>query len=300
MATLSLLFQLERTQWWPADRLRDAQQAQLKRLLESRRAARAVLSAPPRQAGRCRRRGVLAGLARAAAADAPGRAAGRRRPRESRASRWTWRAHGSLHLGIDRQADPRRTQRPVAADVERGDGARASLARSRRRGKACRHPRIDRGQGALSRRRAPRKLGLLDRGHLQDRPVRQPQHHDTGRRPARMACPRGARLSADASDDARSPDSPQHRDRLAATQAAAGADDLGGPGPRPARALPRRVERAGRRHLQHARSGLSRPAVSGHRPLSPAVRDGAGRDPRPCRQALRAGRHRPGDRDTPA
>jgi phenylacetate-CoA ligase len=33
MATLSLLFQLERTQWWPADRLRDAQQAQLKRLL---------------------------------------------------------------------------------------------------------------------------------------------------------------------------------------------------------------------------------------------------------------------------
>jgi phenylacetate-CoA ligase len=33
MATLSLLFQLERTQWWPADRLRDRQQAQLKRLL---------------------------------------------------------------------------------------------------------------------------------------------------------------------------------------------------------------------------------------------------------------------------
>jgi phenylacetate-CoA ligase len=34
MATLSLLFQLERTQWWPADRLLDAQQAQLKRLLD--------------------------------------------------------------------------------------------------------------------------------------------------------------------------------------------------------------------------------------------------------------------------
>ena len=33
MATLSLLFQLERTQWWPVDRLRDGQQAQLKRLL---------------------------------------------------------------------------------------------------------------------------------------------------------------------------------------------------------------------------------------------------------------------------
>jgi len=33
MATLSLLFQLERTQWWPADRLREAQKAQLKRLL---------------------------------------------------------------------------------------------------------------------------------------------------------------------------------------------------------------------------------------------------------------------------
>src|SRR5258708_5277698 len=33
MATLSLLFQLEQTQWWPADRLRDRQQAQLKRLL---------------------------------------------------------------------------------------------------------------------------------------------------------------------------------------------------------------------------------------------------------------------------
>lgn len=33
MATLSLLFQLERMQWWPADRLRDRQQAQLKRLL---------------------------------------------------------------------------------------------------------------------------------------------------------------------------------------------------------------------------------------------------------------------------
>lgn len=34
MATLSLLFQLERTQWWPADRLREAQQAQLRRLLD--------------------------------------------------------------------------------------------------------------------------------------------------------------------------------------------------------------------------------------------------------------------------
>lgn len=34
MATLSLLFQLERTQWWPADRLRESQQAQLKRLLD--------------------------------------------------------------------------------------------------------------------------------------------------------------------------------------------------------------------------------------------------------------------------
>ncbi|MPZ30885.1 MAG: AMP-binding protein [Rhodospirillales bacterium] len=34
MATLSLLFQLERTEWWPADRLRDGQQAQLKRLLD--------------------------------------------------------------------------------------------------------------------------------------------------------------------------------------------------------------------------------------------------------------------------
>lgn len=33
MATLSLLFQLERTQWWPADRLRESQQTQLKRLL---------------------------------------------------------------------------------------------------------------------------------------------------------------------------------------------------------------------------------------------------------------------------
>ena len=33
MATLSLLFQLEQTQWWPADRLRDRQQAQLQRLL---------------------------------------------------------------------------------------------------------------------------------------------------------------------------------------------------------------------------------------------------------------------------
>jgi phenylacetate-CoA ligase len=33
MASLSLLFQLEQTQWWPADRLRDRQQAQLKRLL---------------------------------------------------------------------------------------------------------------------------------------------------------------------------------------------------------------------------------------------------------------------------
>jgi phenylacetate-CoA ligase len=33
MATLSLLFQLEQTQWWPTDRLRDRQQAQLKRLL---------------------------------------------------------------------------------------------------------------------------------------------------------------------------------------------------------------------------------------------------------------------------
>jgi phenylacetate-CoA ligase len=32
MATLSFLFQLEQTQWWPADRLRDRQQAQLKRL----------------------------------------------------------------------------------------------------------------------------------------------------------------------------------------------------------------------------------------------------------------------------
>lgn len=34
MATLSLLFQLDRTEWWPADRLREAQQAQLKRLLD--------------------------------------------------------------------------------------------------------------------------------------------------------------------------------------------------------------------------------------------------------------------------
>lgn len=34
MATLSLLFQLERTQWWPAERLLDRQQAQLKRLIE--------------------------------------------------------------------------------------------------------------------------------------------------------------------------------------------------------------------------------------------------------------------------
>lgn len=33
MATLSLLYQLERTHWWPADRLRDFQQAQLKSLL---------------------------------------------------------------------------------------------------------------------------------------------------------------------------------------------------------------------------------------------------------------------------
>jgi phenylacetate-CoA ligase len=33
MATLSLLFQLERTQWWPADRLRESQQTQLRRLL---------------------------------------------------------------------------------------------------------------------------------------------------------------------------------------------------------------------------------------------------------------------------
>ena len=33
MAILSLLFQLERTQWWPVDRLRERQQAQLKRLL---------------------------------------------------------------------------------------------------------------------------------------------------------------------------------------------------------------------------------------------------------------------------
>lgn len=33
MATLSLLFQLERTEWWPAERLRDGQQAQLKRLI---------------------------------------------------------------------------------------------------------------------------------------------------------------------------------------------------------------------------------------------------------------------------
>ena len=33
MASLSLLFQLERTQWWPANRLRERQQAQLKRLL---------------------------------------------------------------------------------------------------------------------------------------------------------------------------------------------------------------------------------------------------------------------------
>lgn len=33
MATLSLLFQLDRTQWWPADRLRASQQTQLNRLL---------------------------------------------------------------------------------------------------------------------------------------------------------------------------------------------------------------------------------------------------------------------------
>jgi phenylacetate-CoA ligase len=33
MATLSLLFQLEQAQWWPAGRLRDRQQAQLKQLL---------------------------------------------------------------------------------------------------------------------------------------------------------------------------------------------------------------------------------------------------------------------------
>ncbi|MDP2372885.1 MAG: hypothetical protein Q8M36_04495 [Reyranella sp.] len=33
MAALSLLFQLEQTQWWPAERLRDRQQAQLKRLV---------------------------------------------------------------------------------------------------------------------------------------------------------------------------------------------------------------------------------------------------------------------------
>ena len=37
MATLSLLFQLERTQWWPADRLREGQQAQLERLLDHAR-----------------------------------------------------------------------------------------------------------------------------------------------------------------------------------------------------------------------------------------------------------------------
>jgi phenylacetate-CoA ligase len=34
MGTLSLLFQLERTQWWSTDRLREAQQVQLKRLLD--------------------------------------------------------------------------------------------------------------------------------------------------------------------------------------------------------------------------------------------------------------------------
>lgn len=33
MASLSFLFQLERSQWWPADRLRQAQQTQLRRLL---------------------------------------------------------------------------------------------------------------------------------------------------------------------------------------------------------------------------------------------------------------------------
>lgn len=34
MASLSILYQLERTQWWPAERLRDGQQAQLRRLLD--------------------------------------------------------------------------------------------------------------------------------------------------------------------------------------------------------------------------------------------------------------------------
>ncbi len=51
MATLSLLFQLERTQWWPADRLREAQQAQLKRLLDHAERHVPFYRAPPRQGG---------------------------------------------------------------------------------------------------------------------------------------------------------------------------------------------------------------------------------------------------------
>lgn len=55
MASLSLLFQLERTQWWPAERLRDHQRLQLQRLL-----AHAATHVPYW-------RGRLAGLADAAA-----------------------------------------------------------------------------------------------------------------------------------------------------------------------------------------------------------------------------------------
>src|SRR6267378_4561756 len=89
--------------------------------------ARAVLPRPPWGISRCRWRNVLEDLARNAASLTSERAGGGRSPARPRDPRRTWRAVGDFHVGLDREADTRSAHRTMAADVERGDRARASL-----------------------------------------------------------------------------------------------------------------------------------------------------------------------------
>ena len=256
MAVLSLLFQLERTERWPARRLRDFQRAQLQRLV-----AHAAANVPFYRD----RLAPLAGTDGEAFW-----AAWQRLPLLTRAE--VQQAGDDLlchnipegHGGLSEIFTSGSTGRPVRVlRTELSElywsavTVRDHLWHGRDLcGKLAAIRNSTAGNALYPEGERLERWGFLDGGDLRDGAVRHSQHHDGCRRPARLAGAGTAGLPPHPSHHPGPASAPQRRDGGEARRLEAGPDPFGNLAAGPARSLPRAMGSLDPRYLQLARGWL--------------------------------------------